>query len=70
MMHREGVGARAADTSLPELLEQSWRGASAALSALRARLRWRRRAAIRVRNVSDEWLSGHAAESGKHRDNR
>ena len=67
VMFRDSVSGPAAGAWLPDLLDQTWRGAAAALYALVARLR-RRSRPIRVRNVSEEWLTGHAVESEKHLD--
>ena len=66
-MLRDSVGGSAAEWSVGDLLDQAWRTASAAMCALAARLQ-RRNGAIRVPNLSEEWLAGHALESEKHLD--
>jgi hypothetical protein len=43
----------------------AWKAAARAAAAFVARLR-RRRAAIHVSDVSEEWLTSHAADTPKH----
>ena len=67
-MLRHDVSTTAADTRLADLLDRLWRRVWAGVCAVAARLR--RHQDIHVRDVSDEWLASHSAESGKHADNR
>jgi hypothetical protein len=56
-----------ADLSPLAALERSWRRLAAALTFLRMRL-FPPAGRIHVPDVSAEWLTRHASESGKHLD--
>lgn len=63
----ENASARAAETWRLDIVEQVWKAAAAAAGMVVACLR-RRRATIQVSDVSEEWLTSHAAETPKHAD--
>lgn len=64
MPTRENASARVAETPRLDLVEQVWRVAARAAAAVLARLR--RSAAIHVSDVSEEWITSHAADTPKH----